>query len=55
MHDFKAFHLKNVDIIYTGYVNQLDPLDVEDTVGFQSFPPPSFSLSLNLLSGCLLS
>lgn len=46
MHDFE--HLKNVDIIYIGYFNQLDPLDVKDTVGFQ--PPPP-----NLLSGCLLS
>lgn len=44
MHDWEAFHLKNVDIIYTGYFNQLDPLDVEDTVGFQSLLPPSLSI-----------
>lgn len=50
MYVFQGSHLRDVDKIHMCNFNQLDPLDVELKMRWVSL-----SLSLALLSGCLLS
>lgn len=52
MHVFQGSHLRDVDKMHTCNFNQLDPLDVELKMRWVYL---SLSLSLALLSGCLLS